>query len=296
MNATIQLANGLSLVAADGPASGAGSNGAGGNGHGAAGAAARAPAFPTLRLQRGLLLFDGAADLAEEGVGFGVPVLKRGVEALFPGSVDLAVHEEGDATVVRAVFRVDLVERLRTADGQTVGPRVLYGAKDALAAVHRRVPASRGLLTAVSSALRDRFAWRTTYVPAGVAVSVPVTSRVDRGRGTVQVAVDLAGLPAWVTEAALMNEQGARAFDRYEEAGAALCGDAIGAWDEVGAPGARFVCSSHDVVFSLAPADGATLRRGRELVGDRLSWAGFGLTVPAGRRSLAYELRVGRLP
>ena len=41
--------------------------------------------YPTARLQKGFLLFQDGQELAEEGVGFGVPVLKRGIQTIFPG-------------------------------------------------------------------------------------------------------------------------------------------------------------------------------------------------------------------
>lgn len=279
MRTVVELRDGLSLVPA--PPAGAGASGV----------------YPTRWLQRGLLLFDGDVDLAEEGVGFGVPVLKRGLQTVFPGGAAVDVHEEGPVSVVRSVYRLDLVERLAGADGRPAGFRSLYAAKDVLAALHRRLPPARGVLTGVSNALRRGCGWETTYVPVGTVATIPVTTAVDRRAGTLRVTVDLGGLPASVTEAAVMNELGARAFDRYQDAGGrTLEGAAIGTWDEVGAAGGTFVSRAHGVAFSLAQVEGATLRRGRELIGDRLSWAGFGLTVSAGRASLSYELRVARLP
>lgn len=296
----VTLADGLSLVlpATDGAA---GSRDAAAVGATASGGSVRPDgktrAYPTGRLQKGLLLFDGARGLAEEGVGFGVPVLKYGVQAVFAGGVDVEAHGDGRLCTIRAVYRMDLVERLSLSGGGVVRPRALYASKDALAALHRRVPALRGLLTAASTTLRRRFGWETVYVPWGSTVEVPVTCVVDRDRGTVRAHADFSGLPPEVTEVALMNEQGARTFDRYEDAaGVVLCGGAIGSWDEVAAPSARFVSPSARVAFSVEHVEGATLRRGRELVGARLAWAGFGCTAPAGRPGLSYELRVGRVP
>jgi hypothetical protein len=289
MSLVVTLHDGLSLVlpGADG----------GDAGHAAVVGAGAPGTYPTARLQKGFLLFDGPRDLAEEGVGFGVPVLKCGILAVFAGGVDVEVREDGPVCTVRAVYRMGLVERLAGAGGQAVAPRPLYAAKEALAALHRRVPAARGLLTAISSALRRRFGWQTLYVEAGLKAEVPVISAIDRRDGSVRVDVDLSGLPADVTEVAVMNEQGARAFDRFEDAaGAVLDGDAIGTWDAVTGHGARFVSRASRVAFSVTPVDGASLRRGRELVGARLAWAGFGLTVPGGRGCLSYELRVGRIP
>lgn len=280
VNVRVELADGLSLEMV--PA---------GRGDDAAGA----DGFPSARLQRGLLLRDGPADLAEEGVGFGVPVLKCGAHTVFPGGADLEVREDGPLCTIRAVYRMDLVERLAGARGGTLRSRPLYAAKDALAALHRRLPAARRVLTAASSALRRRFRWRTVYVPVGLCAVIPVTVSVDRRDGSLVVSAALGGLPAGATEVALMNEQGARTFTRYEdEAGAVLLGGAIGTWEEVTAPVARFVSTARRVSFAAERVDGTTLYRGRELVGTRLAWAGLGLLVPAARRDVSYTVRVSR--
>ena len=48
--------------------------------------------YPTSGLQKGLLLLETGQELSSEGVGFGVPVLKRGPRAVFPGSAELIVR------------------------------------------------------------------------------------------------------------------------------------------------------------------------------------------------------------
>ena len=42
--------------------------------------------FPTSRIQKGLILELGNRDVSEEGVGFGLPVLKLGRQPIFPGA------------------------------------------------------------------------------------------------------------------------------------------------------------------------------------------------------------------
>ena len=253
--------------------------------------------YPTRRLQKGLLLYAGEQELAEEGVGLGVPILKRGAQTVFPGAVGLRSGASGGVDrlmEIAATYRMDLVERLAKAQGGGVRPRALYAAKDSLAALHRRVPALRRPLTAVSSAGRRVLGWSTTYEPSAFRADVPITYTLREDGRTVVVTADLTGLAeAGFTEVVLMNELGAREFDLYEDAdGAALGGAAIGTWDVVTAPRARFVSTRRSIAFSLTQTPGATLRRGRELVGSRLAWAGFGLSVRPFHGPFSYEVRI----
>ena len=230
-------------------------------------------------------------------MGFGVPILKRGLQTIFPGEMKLEWRRTGPVWVVTAVFALDLVERLAKPGG--AGPRsgVLYAAKDSLAALHRRAPSLRGPLSAASAALRRAFGWATTYEQAALCAELTVTYSVDSERGEIGVTADLTGLPADVTEVVMMNELGGRHFDRYTDAdGADLRGDEIGTWDEVGAVTAAFVSTAHKVAFSLGQVEGAKLSRGRELIGARLAWSGFGYSLPSTAGRVAYSVRIERLP
>ena len=251
--------------------------------------------YPTTRLQKGLLLLDGPQELAEEGVGFGVPILKRGVQTIFPGEMELARRRQGRLWEVHAVFVMDLVERLSRPGG--AGPRsaALYAAKDSLAALHRRVPPLRGPLSVASAGLRRTFRWVTTYEQAEVCARLKVTYTIDGEDGQIGIAVDTSGLPEDVTEVVMMNEQGGRVFDRYTDTdGIDLRGYSIGTWDEVAAARARFESEAHRVAFSLGQVEGARLSRGRELVGARLAWSGFGYSLPPTLAGFAYDVRIER--
>jgi hypothetical protein len=285
----------------------------------AAGAAAANGAYPTARLQRGLLLEEEGRDLAGEGVGFGVPVAKRGLRALFPGGVRLSRRRVAGHWEVTAVYDLCLAERFARAGGGGLRTRAPDAAREVAAALHRREPALREPLTAASSAARRLMGWSTSYEPAGVHVPVEVRYSIavpgsgaggggaDDGRDggahagshadtRILVSVSPGALPADVSELAVMNELGARPFDLYvDAAGGALRGARIGAWDPVEAPRAAFVDTEGGAVFSLGQVGGAELRRGRELVGKRLAWAGFGYVLPPTTRRFTYDLRVGRL-
>jgi hypothetical protein len=235
--------------------------------------------YPTARLQKGLLLLDDGEDLAEEGVGFGVPILKRGIRTIFPGDVKVTWDHEGELCTVRAAFAMNLLERLARPAGATVKSRSLYAAKNSLAALHRRSPTLRGPLTAASNALRRTFGWATTFEEAAAedAATLTLTYTIDAG------------------EVVVMNELGARHFDEYTDAdGTSLRGDQIGSWDRVAAARASFVCAARRVSFSLEQTAGATLHRGRELIGSRVSWSGFGYSLPPTLERFGYDLTIER--
>jgi hypothetical protein len=273
---TIPLSDGLALAIADE------SSGAGG--------------YPTGRLQKGLLLLDHGRGLAEEGVGFGVPVLKCGIQTVFAGGLQLTHERRGPVWEVTAAFEMNLVERLARRGSGNVRSRSLYAAKNSLAALHRRAPALRGPLTATSRALRRSFGWVTTFEEAGSIAALRLTYTIHEGQGKVGVALVPADLPRDVTEVVVMNELGARRFDRYVDAeGATLQGAAIGTWDEVTAATASFVSTAHRVAFSLGQAEGARLHRGRELIGSRVAWSGFGYSFPPTLAGFGYELGVARV-
>ena len=160
-----------------------------------------------------------------------------------------------------ATFEMSLVERLARPGGASLKSRSLYAAKNTLAALHRRCPPLRGPLTATSIALRRTFGWVTTFEEAGFRATLQVTYAIHAEDGRVHVAVDLTDLPREsVTEVVVMNEQGARSFDRYRDSdGTALQGGEIGTWDKVTAATASFVSASHRVAFTLGQVDGARL-------------------------------------
>jgi hypothetical protein len=256
---------------------------------------AKPVAFATSHLQRGLLLLDRGALVAEEAVGFGVPVLKKGLQTIFPGSVDLDWQPGGLDHFIRARFKLNRVERLARNQDRVVGNPAFYSLKDLLAAIIRRWPASRRPLTAASSRLRRFFGWETSYQAAGFETAVTVTYRIQSQAGVIQVAVDCTDLHRDVTEIVLMHEQGAHTFDRYgDSAGLRLAGERIGCWDEVTAAEAWFESSTRSVGFKLRAVQGAKLFRGRELIGSRLAWAGFGYSFSPALAQMQHELVISR--
>jgi hypothetical protein len=254
--------------------------------------------YPTRRLQKGWVLVHGGDPLVEEAVGFGVPILKKGLRAVFPGGIRFGYRRAGAIWEVDARFQMNLEEGLSRGGRAITRASSLHAAKEALASLHRHAPSLRGLLTLLSSSLRRLFDWETTFVESASWVDVAVAYTVHGDVGRIGVVVDLSNLPREsFTELVLMNEQGARFFDGYRDSdGVTIRGKRIGSWDRVTAERASFLSSEHGIAFTLPQVQGATLFRGREVVGSRLAWAGFGYSVPAERDRFAYDLILERAP
>jgi hypothetical protein len=254
--------------------------------------------YPTAGIRKGLLLCKNGNELSEEAVGFGVPVVKRGLETVFPGKVELAFPRGSSRDEILVTFSMNLVERLAAPDRRTVQNKKLYAVKNNLAALYRRFPVLRPALTAASSGLRRFFHWETEYEKSDFCATLPVRYRTRGEEGRIAMEFDLSDLQRiGVTEVAVMNEQGAHFFNRYRDSdGADLSGRGIGGWDAVAAEQASFLCEAHKLAFTLRQAAGARLFRGMELVGSRLAWSGFGYVVSPAEKIFHCEARVEKIP
>jgi hypothetical protein len=254
--------------------------------------------YATQRLQRGFRLTDQGADLSEEAVGFGLPVVKRGLHTLFPGTVALTSGQTGSVWRVQALFTFNLEERLRRGSARSLGSRSVYIAKDFLAAIIRRCRPLRGLLTAASSGLRSSLDLRTVYNKADFGAALNVQYAIETTTGVIQVSLDASQLVGQgVTEGILMNEQGGRVFDVYRDSdGRSLRGARIGAWDRVTAAEASMFSSTRKLGYTVAGGQGARLYRGREVEGSRLAWSGFGYSFSPTLGKLEYVIRIARVP
>lgn len=264
--------------------------------------------YPTSVLAHGPMLFLDGHDLAEEGVGFGVPVAMRDSNAVFAGSTT-SRHGDGPVAadaVLRAAgltYRLDLTERLvfgaerhrssGTQKGGWTAPRLLDKAHGGISRLHRERPGMRPVLDYGSRALRSVARMTTRFDPTEPAGSVTADYEIPEP-GVLAVTVDPRGLtdPA-VTSLAIMNELGATAFTHYRDAsGLELAGGRIESWAEVNADWAALAAPALGLELVARAVPGARMFRGRELSAGRLAWAGFAYLVGPPWQPFSYDMRV----
>jgi hypothetical protein len=248
--------------------------------------------FPASRIQKGLVLGLGNRDLSEEGVGFGLPVLKIGSEPVFPGSCRISTTEHNGLCLIKADFEMNLRTEM-ARKGKIINNGLICLARDTFCKIHREHPRFRKWISASSKALKKRLYLEDVFTEMPNLASVGVSYLICDYRIDVKFrfpAVDGS------TEIIILSEQGANCFDTYKDSdGLTLKGEKIGSWDEIKAKEASFVDSSDGLMFSLKKVEGARMFRGRELVAGCLAWSGLAYVLPPETKEFAYSIELGRI-
>ena len=253
--------------------------------------------YPASRIQKGLVLAHGSRELAEEGIGFGVPLLKLGHETIFPGRAHLTTEKDGDTSIVEVNYDLNLVERMELRGNKSIDSRAFYKMRDYFSWLHRRYPPLRGVITRASNRLKLTYGIESIFKDIATAGIAKVVYIINAKKDTVHVSVDLSKLQkSGCTEIIIANEQGANHFGQYHDSnGVIIMGNAIGTWNETFADEASLIDSRDNIVFTLPKVKGARMFRGRELVAGQLAWSGLNYVMPRDTSNFAYDIRIGAI-
>jgi hypothetical protein len=249
--------------------------------------------YPTGKIRKGLVLCYKNRDLSEEGVGFGVPVLKFADDVVFPGRGRIIKWKAENPAMIKLDYEMNLVERMARR-GRRINCKTFYEVKEFLSRVHREYPRFRDTLKNGSITLRRAFGLETGFEDICSKRLIGVDYMINTETGLVNVRVDASRADTDAcTEIITLNEQGANYFDRYSDSnGTSLYGHAIGTWDETTADEVSFIDSSNEITLTFSKVMGTRMYRGRELVRDRLAWAGLAYVVPQSMTNFAYSIRI----
>jgi hypothetical protein len=250
--------------------------------------------YPASRIQKGLILKKGHRDLSEEGVGFGVPVLKLGQETIFPGSWRARVKRLEGYTLVEADFVLNLTIRI-TRNGRLIAGKGFYKTKEMLSFLHRYNPLLRRSLSFSSELLRGAFSLEDVFVEVKPVSFIKAFYKIKNCKILVELKFSKSVARKEITEVIIMNEQGANYFDTYRDSKCqVLQKGKIGSWDETYAEVASFVNPADRISFTLKRAKGARMFRGRELTPGRLAWSGLAYVLSPQTERFSYSIDIGR--
>jgi hypothetical protein len=253
--------------------------------------------YPTSQLQKGLLLIHKGENLAEEAVGFGVPVIKKKIQTIFSGDADLFLEEHGSNWKITALYKMNMQERIADRKSGRFYQNSVFSLKNLLSFLHIHFPSLRSVLDKTSTFIRTIFNLETCYESFDDFSLVKATYSGMINSPLINILFEFPDHSSQgVTEVILMNEQGAHFFDTFiDNNGTHLSNKQIGSWSKVVSKSASFICKKYDLSFSLACNGGSETYRGYEDIESRLAWAGFGISIAPTEKIYQYQIDLGKI-
>jgi hypothetical protein len=224
----------------------------------------------TSGVQKGLVAHHRGEPVVQEGLGFGLPIVRLPSETLFSRTASLAERPDG-AVVKRYGF--DRAARIRIGDRNVEGAWLRRGFESLVALYMRAQPLQPPLLR-LQEALARSLGGSVTYIDVPSRGSAEVEYALTGTSLRVRARFDLRGARAPKPKYVMANEQGADHFGRAVVDGRALAGRAITGW--LKADDAAFHADGLGLAFSVRRPVGASMFVGREC-NEYLRWSGINL-------------------
>jgi hypothetical protein len=243
----------------------------------------------TAALQKGLVLVYKGKELIEEGIGFGVPVIKYHDKTFFSSKAEISLSTKTPPCIEKH-FLIDTVSKKRfykayvNDDFYEIIHKLFekaYLGHNRLLSVNNKVMELREILK-----IKTEF---TTVKPRGV-----VNLKYMVKQNEVQITANFSDLEHdGCLKLLLLNEQGANTFQSYADTdGLRLNGREIGAWGMVQAKKATLSSVDGDLAFSLENKRAASLFRGWESTRNRFAWAGLSYSINPKAYTFNYPVKL----
>jgi len=246
----------------------------------------------TASIQKGLVLMIGNKELIEEGVGFGVPVVKYTDKTYFSSSASVAhIRTEGSALKFEKTFVLDTVSRKRFWRTGYINDELyshLHKSFERLYLSHENLSTYFNKMMEFREATKIKTEFEKVKPKGWVTVSYELQF------SKLSVSVDFTKLDLDdCIELLILNEQGSKFFAKYaDSSGLKLIGNKIGAWHPVQANQATLMNQNEQIKFSLRKASSSSLFRGWEQTKNRFSWAGLSYSLQPSNREFDYTIEL----
>jgi hypothetical protein len=249
----------------------------------------RPSCLETRALQKGLVLMLDGRELIEEGVGFGVPVVKYGDKTFFSSKADISIKENGLDCTITKVYTLDTVSLKKFGQSSYIDDGFYSPLRKTFQTMYLRHKKLTPLFNKAME-LRDLANIKTEFVTVKPRGSVTVTYHCEPTAINIQADFSRLKLDRCL-EVLVLNEQGSSVFRRYADSnGLTLLGGKIGAWETVTAEHASLVSGKGEISFTLQKHVGAQLFRGWEQTRKRFSWAGLSYSMRPNKDVFTYTI------
>ncbi len=252
-------------------------------------------------IQKGVILSreQGSADLCEEGIGIGVPLLKYRRDFYFPGTA--TTSEEGEIISQRVWKKFDLNLIDRHQKRASSGPETFSWVYQRLYNRVYKTTMGRRLIELSSRVAGNTGVNLKDHSPAFYRVeskgTIPVYYEFKNEKREIIVSMNFEDVDRnGLQEIFVSNELGGVLFDRYiDDTGIHLERDEISGWDRIEGRKATFYSPVANLFLEVSIPEELHAYRGREIIDDIISWSGVILSIPPNSKSLEYLVRIGPL-
>jgi hypothetical protein len=251
----------------------------------------RPSCLETSALQKGLVLVLDGKELIEEGVGFGVPVVKYADKTFFSSKAKVEMQKNGSEYTLKKIYWLDTVSVKKLGKTAYIDDAVYSSLRRTFQALYLKHKKLKPLFNKAME-IRQLARIKTEFLP--VKPRGTITVKYHCQPSAISVYADFSNITLnRCREILLLNEQGSSTFQKYTDtSGKVLVGNKIGAWDIVTAGQAYLQNPKDQLKFSLQNIDGAELFRGWEHTRKRFSWAGLSYSVQPNTGVFRYSIEL----
>lgn len=240
-------------------------------------------------LQKGLVLLIDGRELIEEGMGFGVPIVRYEDKTFFSSAADVSIRKVGSGSILTKVFSLDTVSLKKFGQASYIDDGLYSSLRKKFQMLYLKHKKLAPIFNKAME-LRDLANIKTEFVTIKPRGTITVTYHCQPT--SININIDFSNITLKkCIEFIVLNEQGSSVFKRYVDSnGLTLLGNKIGAWEEVTAKRASLQSGKRGVSFTLQKEAGVQLLRGWEQTRKRFSWAGLSYSMVPNRGIFTYAI------
>ncbi len=240
-------------------------------------------------LQKGLVLLFGNRELIEEGVGFGVPVVKYTDKTFFSSKATVTAQSSNAGYTLTKTYVLDTVSVKKIGNNSYLDDKIYSSIRKKFEILYLKHKKLNTLFNKVMET-RELLKIKTEFQTRDPRGTISVTYNCQPNALTIYADLSKVNLQG-CQEVLLLNEQGSSIFQKYvDSSGRNLLGNKIGAWDQVEADSAALQSFKGNLGFGLHSVGGSSMYRGWEHTRHRFSWAGLSYSLPPNNGVFCYSI------
>jgi len=240
-------------------------------------------------LQKGLVLLLDGREVIEEGVGFGLPIVKYKDKTFFSSKAEISMFKTGSGYKLTKVYTLDTVSLKKFGRATYIDDSLYSPVRKTFQSLYLKHKKLTPLFNKAME-LRELANIKTEFMTVKPRGTVTVEYHLYPTGINIEANFSKVELNK-CCEVLILNEQGSGVFQKYTDSnGLHLLGNKIGAWETVTADQATLHNSKEQISFTLQNYVSHRLYRGWERTRNRFSWAGLSYSMRPNHGTFNYSI------